>query len=279
MALLVYNLTGPFQPGEKMTLQWVSNVNQDPSMFNLELFSPTFNSLTVIAQNVDIFANQLAIEFPVSPPSDDYIFWLVDLTNKTNVYTNSNSFSITTAKDQTTAPTSNVPPPMTSPVASPVHSTSAVHPNTTAEDRPSTTPAFTTTPPEIQSASGASRKSMSGRSIAGIAIAAVFLLALGVMVWLCVRRSHCKPRLNLQPQEYLHAGEDQQESHQRSFSGEKLRAMPQSRLSEAEGGGDLELLLRQNKALAARIGALESDVHSLRMESEWLQESPPGYLD
>ncbi|KAF8200434.1 hypothetical protein K438DRAFT_1821957 [Mycena galopus ATCC 62051] len=278
MALLVYNLTGPSQPGEKITLQWVSNVNQDPSVFNLELFSPTFNSLTVIAQNVDTFANQLAIEFPVSPPSDDDIFWLVNLTNKTNIYTNSNSFSITTAKDQTTSPTSNVPP-TTSPVASPVHSTSAVHPKTTAEDRPSTTPASTTTPLQIQSASDASRKSMSGRSIAGIVIAAVFLLALGVVVWLCVRRSHRKPRLNLQPQEYLHAGEDQQESPQRSFSGEKLRAMPQSRLSEAEGGGDLELLLRQNRALAARIGALESDVRSPRMESEWLQESPPGYLD
>ncbi|KAJ7691423.1 hypothetical protein B0H17DRAFT_1133732 [Mycena rosella] len=263
------------------------------------------NSLNMIANNVDTFANQLAIELPgpVLPSSDDYIFWLADPKNKTYVYANRNTFSIAAANNQPTSSTSNVPP-TTPPVASPVHTTSAEHPSICslpAEDgqgfadkpRHSGTASFNVgvqplvhnnspsssscnspsiasiDSPQTQPVIGASRlrKPISGGSIAGIAIAAVFLLALGVVVWLC-------------PKPYLHGGNDKQESPQRLIGrGEKLRVMPQGRISGGQGGGDLELALRQNDALAARIAALESDMRSSRMGSGWSHQSPPGYLD
>ncbi|KAJ7661971.1 hypothetical protein DFH06DRAFT_363091 [Mycena polygramma] len=122
--LVVTDLKGPFESGGELTLDWTSNGVTGPTAFNLVLYSATFNSRNPIAENVNIFANQIAVQLPTLPPADDYIFWFEDLADATDVYANSNVFTVTAPP--TTAP------PTTTPVVTPASPASTPPKGTTS---------------------------------------------------------------------------------------------------------------------------------------------------
>ncbi|KAJ6527374.1 hypothetical protein B0H19DRAFT_541240 [Mycena capillaripes] len=114
LGLVIFDVAGPFESGGTVLLTWASNANTDPSIFDLELFSPTFNSKNVIAKNVSIFSNQITAQLPTLPPSNDYIFWFVNPAKpEFFVFGNSNSFTVTAADKTTSSPTTPPTPRQT----------------------------------------------------------------------------------------------------------------------------------------------------------------------
>ncbi|KAJ7023627.1 hypothetical protein C8F04DRAFT_1133818 [Mycena alexandri] len=118
-AFVVLDPGSPHASESLMTVQWVANANEDPSVFNIELYSPTFNSVNLLGQHVPTSANEFTVTFPPLPASNDYIFWFVNPANASNVYANSVSFSVvaaaqkSTAQGTTSSPTKAASPPTT----------------------------------------------------------------------------------------------------------------------------------------------------------------------
>ncbi|KAJ7842508.1 hypothetical protein B0H13DRAFT_139773 [Mycena leptocephala] len=197
------------QSGGRTTIQWVTNSNTDPGDFNIELLSPTYNLVAVLAQHVGTVLYQYTIDLPPVPPSPAQQVWA-----------KSRSFSI--ASNTTTAAPLLAPSTQTQPKGT----TSAGHSETSISTerfstsgsfagQTSTTPgsatqmsqsstsssisksinspptsfmsatslmsAPSTSPPSSHSATQAStsRKSSAGASMAGIAVGIVSLLLMG----------------------------------------------------------------------------------------------------
>ncbi|KAJ6530657.1 hypothetical protein B0H19DRAFT_1191725 [Mycena capillaripes] len=281
LGLVIGDVAGPFQSGGTVPLTWESNANTDPSVFDLEINSPTLNSTNVIAKNVSIISNQITAQLPTLPPSDDYIFWFVDPAKpEFFVFGNSNSFTVTdkTTSSPTTSTAANEAPPI-----SPLSSSS----NTGTQ------------PPQTQAAGSAiqaTSKSISSGAIAGIAVGTVVVLILAAILWLFLRRSRRRERLlELEPEVYPPMPHDEEHGireveilpreKSRPLAPQRRPAVEQLREMEAQlaanthamgqRDGDLEEALQENEALRVRIRALERDLQS-QTDS---YEPPPRYLD
>ncbi|KAJ7660213.1 hypothetical protein DFH06DRAFT_392007 [Mycena polygramma] len=140
--LSVIDVHGTFHPGDKLTVDWTSNAADDPTQFNIVLYSQTFNSNTFLARNVNRLANQLAVQLPTLPPSNDYIIWLENVADSTDVYGNSNLITIvaaaTTTPATTSTPTTTQAQATTAVVTVVTTSIDVEHPST-----PTTTPTTT----------------------------------------------------------------------------------------------------------------------------------------
>ncbi|KAJ7724375.1 hypothetical protein B0H16DRAFT_1785992 [Mycena metata] len=147
-ALVVLDPGSPHASESQMTVKWVANANEDPAIFNIEIYSPTFNSVDVLGKNVPSSANQFDVTFPPLPPSDDYIFWFVNPANASDVYGNSVSFSVVAAAPKPTpqaSPTKTAPSSTTAALLNSAAAGSTPPPSTPLPGNPSLVPTLVTT--------------------------------------------------------------------------------------------------------------------------------------
>ncbi|KAJ6479541.1 hypothetical protein C8R47DRAFT_1219089 [Mycena vitilis] len=172
--LSVLDVHGTFYAGDKLTVDWTSNAADDPTQFNLVLYSQTFNSNTFLARNVNRLADQLTVQLPVLPPRRVPSL-LSNVADSTDVYGNSNLITIVDSPTTTPATTST-------PVATQAQATTAVvtvvttsvdveHPSTPTT--PPKTTAFTSSSKGFTTSIRASSPALSSNSAPGSTVGGI----------------------------------------------------------------------------------------------------------
>ncbi|KAJ6564743.1 hypothetical protein B0H19DRAFT_1259156 [Mycena capillaripes] len=286
VGIVVLDPVGTFQTGGKLALEWVSNVNLDPSSFDLELYSENWDSVSLLAKNVDTSADQLIVDLPPTlqprtPPANSATTYGSAMQPSSTTQLNPPASSTTAmSSGDSTKSTYNarstdvtIKSPPTSPESSSLSSSGTEPPQTQSAIRsPSAI--------QTQSATHIPRKSMSRGSIAGTAIGVLFLLILGfIIIWFCLRRSRRrrKPEVDLRPHIYSPTPRDEEQGRRESrFRGEKSRAFgAENRQEPLLSQPQEQVVVPPDGASRARIRAMEQDLESQTRP----ETSPPGYLD
>jgi len=160
--------------GGSATINWTSAAG-DPSTFSIELLNVVFHNSFAIANNVQPSAGTITLTLPSVPPGDGYTLEAVDISNITNVYATSGSFSI--AAESTVTSTSS----STSGRVSSTSSISYTPPATSSAYGTTNTSPVTTSTSSVSTTSGTGTASTPKSSNFNAALAMKFGINTGAM--------------------------------------------------------------------------------------------------